>query len=252
MVSRSESNVTGRTSSSVARSTKKKQEKHPQLVRVEKINKDVTEDHLNEIFSNFGTVLRVFYTKNNRKYTIRRFGFVEFSSVEEAEDAVLYMNGGQINGKIIDVRLASKKDTLGDYEKEPSRSPVKETSKKEKNTRDNHRSRSRDQDKKNVKHKSKTRSETPEIKERSEEKKVKPSPKKVSNNRKSSRNKKSNSKKRKERRPLRESSSSSMKQSTSTMKRTRARAVRNRNRSDSSNTSSLSSHSSSLTSDSPL
>lgn len=76
------------------------------LVRVEKMNKDVTDSHLSEIFGHFGTVLRAFYTENNRKYTIRRFGFVEYSSLEEAKDAVRYMNGGQINGRIIDVRLA--------------------------------------------------------------------------------------------------------------------------------------------------
>ena len=58
------------------------------------MSKDVTELHLEEIFANFGKVIRAFYTPNNRKYTIRRFGFVEFESKESAEDAVKYMHGG--------------------------------------------------------------------------------------------------------------------------------------------------------------
>ena len=70
------------------------QEKVKQLVRVEKMSKDVTELHLEEIFRNFGKVIRAFYTANNRKYTIRRFGFVEFESKKSAEDAVKYMHGG--------------------------------------------------------------------------------------------------------------------------------------------------------------
>lgn len=65
----------------------------PTLVHVEKLSKDVNEAHLKEIFSHYGTVLKAYYLKNNRKYTIRRFGFVEFENKAVAKKAILYLNG---------------------------------------------------------------------------------------------------------------------------------------------------------------
>lgn len=86
-------------------------ESGPVLVHIEKLNKDVTAEHLNEIFSKYGTVLKAFYLESNRKYTIRRFAFVQFENKAMANKAILYMNGGQINGREVTVSLA--KDSQG-------------------------------------------------------------------------------------------------------------------------------------------
>lgn len=61
-----------------SKSSEKSLDSGPSLIYIEKLNKDVNEGHLKEIFSVYGTVLRAFYPKSNRKYTIRRFGLVEF------------------------------------------------------------------------------------------------------------------------------------------------------------------------------
>ena len=66
----------------------------------------MNEAHLKEIFREYGNVLRAFYPKNNRKYTIRRFGLVEFEKRSEAKKAIMYMNEGWINGREVLVRFA--------------------------------------------------------------------------------------------------------------------------------------------------
>lgn len=108
----------------------------------------MNEGHLKEIFSEFGTVLRAFYPKNNRKYTIRRFGLVEFEKKSQAKNAILHMNEGWINGREVVVRFAQPgegEETLEEQvlEKQPS---LKTENRPEKSTR---RSRSRSNERKN-------------------------------------------------------------------------------------------------------
>jgi len=72
-------------------------------VRVEGITKDVTKEHLLEIFGNFSEKLDIEFPQSDRKYSLRRHIIIEFYKEDDATQAILYMNGGQINGVEIQV-----------------------------------------------------------------------------------------------------------------------------------------------------
>ncbi|GMI40954.1 hypothetical protein TeGR_g1139, partial [Tetraparma gracilis] len=92
-------------------------------IKVERINKfqgvnlyvknlddNVTDDQLREEFSPMGTITSARVMKEGKDGSSRGFGFVCYSSPEEATKAVNEMNGKIINGKPIFVALAQRKD----------------------------------------------------------------------------------------------------------------------------------------------
>jgi polyadenylate-binding protein len=92
-------------------------------IKVERINKFqgvnlyvknlddmVTDDQLREEFSPMGTITSARVMKEGKDGSSRGFGFVCYSSPEEATKAVNEMNGKLINGKPIFVALAQRKD----------------------------------------------------------------------------------------------------------------------------------------------
>ena len=92
-------------------------------IKVERINKFqgvnlyvknlddmVTDDQLREEFSALGTITSARVMREGKDGASKGFGFVCYSSPEEATKAVAEMNGKIINGKPIFVALAQRKD----------------------------------------------------------------------------------------------------------------------------------------------
>ena len=73
-------------------------------IKVERVGKDFNTNHLQEIFSNFSDKLNVEFPKDDKVYAKNRFAYIDFYSKKDAEEAILYMNGGQINGVEIVVK----------------------------------------------------------------------------------------------------------------------------------------------------
>lgn len=72
-----------------------------------------TESELEAAFSQFGAVDRVAIVKDRDTGQSRGFGFVEMSDRAAAEQAIMQMNGKQINGRTLNVNEARPKSEGG-------------------------------------------------------------------------------------------------------------------------------------------
>jgi len=61
----------------------------------------VNEQHLKEIFGNYGKVKRVELVADRKTNISRGFAYVEFETREEAETAQSHFDGGQIDGNVV-------------------------------------------------------------------------------------------------------------------------------------------------------
>ena len=70
----------------------------------------ITSEDLKATFSTFGevTYAHVVYEKETKRS--KGFGYVEMSSTDEAIKAIEALNGLEVNGRPIDVKIASPKD----------------------------------------------------------------------------------------------------------------------------------------------
>ena len=80
----------------------------------------ITSEDLNTTFSSFGAVhyAHVVYEKESRKS--RGYGYVEMESAESAIAAIEALNGMEINGRAIDVKIASPKSNRPKKEENPA------------------------------------------------------------------------------------------------------------------------------------
>ncbi|KAL3532017.1 hypothetical protein ACH5RR_005538 [Cinchona calisaya] len=69
---------------------------------------EITEDHLNEKFSEFGKVVSLLISQDENGAS-RGFGFVNFESPDDARRAMEAMNGSQLGSKVLYVSRAQKK-----------------------------------------------------------------------------------------------------------------------------------------------
>ena len=79
---------------------------------IHNITPNVTEEHLKEIFSNFGEVKECYIPINKQTQLKKNYAFIEFTKLENAEKAQLYMDEGQIDGKVINVEILAKKNCV--------------------------------------------------------------------------------------------------------------------------------------------
>ncbi len=79
---------------------------------IHNITSNVTEKHLKEIFSNYGEVKGVYIPINHKTKLKKDYAFIEFVNKENAEEAQLYMDEGQIDGKIVKVEILSPKNYI--------------------------------------------------------------------------------------------------------------------------------------------
>lgn len=70
----------------------------------------ITSEDLKATFSTFGevTYAHVVYEKETKRS--KGFGYVEMSNTDEAINAIEALNGLEVNGRPIDVKIASPKD----------------------------------------------------------------------------------------------------------------------------------------------
>ncbi|MCH2231502.1 MAG: RNA-binding protein [Crocinitomicaceae bacterium] len=71
----------------------------------------ITSEDLKATFSSFGTVTyaHVVYEKETKRS--KGFGYVEMESTDQAINAIEALNGLEVNGRAIDVKIASPKDS---------------------------------------------------------------------------------------------------------------------------------------------
>lgn len=67
-------------------------------VKVSLLSRNVNEAHLNEIFARYGEVKAACIKRESKS------GYVKYDNPESASKAVKCMNGGQIDGVVVDVR----------------------------------------------------------------------------------------------------------------------------------------------------
>ena len=79
---------------------------------IHNITPNVTEGHLKEIFSNYGEVKEVYIPINKETSLKKNYAFIEFVKKENAEKAQLYMDGGQIDGRVVRVEIISQKNHI--------------------------------------------------------------------------------------------------------------------------------------------
>lgn len=74
----------------------------------------VTSDSLKELFSQFGEVLEAQIITDRSSGRSKGFGFVTFSSEEDAQKAINEMNDKEIDGRKLVVNVAKPKEDRGD------------------------------------------------------------------------------------------------------------------------------------------
>nr|XP_012635968.1 polyadenylate-binding protein 1-like isoform X3 [Microcebus murinus] len=77
-------------------------------IYVKNLKADVDEHGLQELFSQFGKTLSVKVMRDNGGHS-RGFGFVNFEKHEEAQKAVVHMNGKEVSGQLLYVGRAQKR-----------------------------------------------------------------------------------------------------------------------------------------------
>src|SRR5258706_9452050 len=72
-----------------------------------------TEDAIRSLFESFGTVERVSIVTDRDTGRSRGFGFVEMTNADEAERAIVSLNGSPVDGRAINVNEARPKADRG-------------------------------------------------------------------------------------------------------------------------------------------
>lgn len=72
----------------------------PTRIHIGRLTRNVTKDHVLEIFSTYGTIRNVDMPFDRiHPHLSRGFAYVEFEKAEDADKAIKYMDGGQIDGQ---------------------------------------------------------------------------------------------------------------------------------------------------------
>eukprot|EP01135_Chromosphaera_perkinsii_P004942 Nk52_evm9s305 gene=Nk52_evmTU9s305 len=72
-------------------------------IYIAKLSRNVTKRHVEEIFSNYGTVIATDMPINRKNGLHKCYAYVEFEERKQAEQAIEYMNGAQIDGQVVTV-----------------------------------------------------------------------------------------------------------------------------------------------------
>lgn len=76
---------------------------------VSNLNFQITEESLNKIFSNYGTVNSVKIILDRETQRSRGFAFVEMSSEAEGREALSALNNKEVEGRMMNVSVAREK-----------------------------------------------------------------------------------------------------------------------------------------------
>lgn len=103
--------VSQQRSRSRSKSTRKKRERSPSptavkpiRIHVGRLTRNITKDHIHEIFSNYGSVKFIEFPIDRFHPKLGRgFAYIEYVNAEDAENAMKHMDGGQIDGQEVTV-----------------------------------------------------------------------------------------------------------------------------------------------------
>ncbi|KAI9313051.1 hypothetical protein BX666DRAFT_1979031 [Dichotomocladium elegans] len=84
-------------------------------VEVTNLTRNVTAEHIKEIFGQYGTIKHIDFPMNAKLNTNTGRATVEYATKEEMEKAIGYMNDGQLDGKHLNVTVAPPPTTLSRY-----------------------------------------------------------------------------------------------------------------------------------------
>ncbi|MCJ1410715.1 hypothetical protein MMC19_004801 [Ptychographa xylographoides] len=77
----------------------------PQRIVVEKLTKNVNEDHLREIFGSYGTIREVELPMNRQTMTNRGTAYILYASPTHSESAIAHMHEAQLDGALAEACL---------------------------------------------------------------------------------------------------------------------------------------------------
>ena len=77
----------------------------PKILHVSNLTRNVTADHLREIFGMFGTVKNVELAIDGEVQLPKGYAFVELEEREHCEAAIEHMDGGQVDGQKVSVHI---------------------------------------------------------------------------------------------------------------------------------------------------
>ena len=118
----------------VSESASEKKEKQqpiiiPSIICVRNLSRNVNKNHLIEIFGNFGKIKKVDIPIDEKTHKRKDFAYIEYETKNECEEAVVYMNEGQIDGKVLKIEFmnidptARLKEKKGRKSKSPTKKP---------------------------------------------------------------------------------------------------------------------------------
>jgi RNA recognition motif-containing protein len=79
-------------------------------IYVGNLSYDVTQDHLKEVFQDYGTVKRVYLPTDPETGKMRGFGFVEMETDEEESAAIETLDGAEWMGREMRVNKAKPRE----------------------------------------------------------------------------------------------------------------------------------------------
>ena len=79
-------------------------------IYVGNLSYDITEDDLQEVFADYGKVVRVYLPVDRETKKKRGFGFVEMSQEEEEDKAIEVLDGAKWMGRQIKVNKAKPRE----------------------------------------------------------------------------------------------------------------------------------------------
>lgn len=86
-------------SNSVRRKREKSPEPRPSRIHIGRLTRNITKEHVIEIFSVYGEIKNVeFPTDRFHPLMCRGFCYVEYNNPDDAENAMKHMDGGQMDG----------------------------------------------------------------------------------------------------------------------------------------------------------
>lgn len=101
----------------------------PSIICVRNLSRNVNKNHLIEIFGNFGKIKKVDIPIDEKTHKRKDFAYIEYETKNECEEAVVYMNEGQIDGKVLKIEFmnidptARLKEKKGRKSKSPTKKP---------------------------------------------------------------------------------------------------------------------------------
>ena len=99
----------------------------PSIICVRNLSRNVNKNHLIEIFGNFGKIKKVDIPIDEKTHKRKDFAYIEYETKIECEEAVVYMNEGQIDGKVLKIEFMNidpinkNKDKKGKKSKSPTK-----------------------------------------------------------------------------------------------------------------------------------